>query len=97
MKKALIVAGSLMALTGCAPNYMWVKEGATQSEFDRDKAQCQYEASSSMANYNTGPTARGASGAAAQGIGEGIAIGMRKAELIQLCLQAKGYSKQPNR
>ena len=81
-------------LTACSPQFVWVKEGATEAGFERDKAQCQYEAAAATANYNTGPTARGYSGAVAQGIGEGIAIGMRQAELIQLCLQAKGYSKQ---
>lgn len=33
-------------------------------------------------------------GAIAQGLGEGMAIGMRRNELIGLCLQANGYSKR---
>lgn len=85
-----------LTLAGCggAP-FLWVKSGATQSDFDRDMARCKYEAASSTANYNTGRTAGTLSGAMAQGIGEGMAIGSKQVELIQLCLQAQGYTKQP--
>ena len=82
-------------VSGCTPNYVWVKNGATQADFERDKSQCIYEAASATANYNTGPTLRGIGSAAGQGFGEGIAIGLRRNKLVLLCLQAKGYSKQP--
>lgn len=83
----------VLAVSACAPPFMWVKEGATQSDFNRDMARCKYEAASATANYNTGRTAGTLSGAIARGIGEGMAIGSRQVELIQLCLQAQGYTK----
>lgn len=84
-----------LTLTACASPFVWVKAGASEADFDRDMARCKYEAASATANYSTGRTAGTMSGAIAQGLGEGMAIGSRRAELIQLCLQAQGYTKRP--
>lgn len=86
---------TLALLSACAANYMWVKDGATQADFDRDRAQCLYEANLATASYSTGPTARGYGNAAAQGFGEGMAMAIRQGELGVLCMQARGYSKAP--
>jgi len=72
-----------------------VRFRSTQSDFDRDMARCNYEAASATANYNTGQTAGTLAGAIAQGIGEGLAVASRRGELVQLCLQAQGYTKRP--
>lgn len=89
----------LAILSGCATpmaQYMWVKDGATQGDFDRDMAKCQYEAAAATAGYGAGPTVRSSSGDFVQGFGEGMTRGLRQNELVQLCLTAHGYSKQPN-
>lgn len=99
MEKAGFIFALLVVLTGCATptghKYMWMKNGASQADFDRDKAQCNYEAVAATASYSTGPTARTSSGAFVQGFGEGMARGIRQNELIELCLTARGYSKAP--
>ncbi len=89
MRAAVI---SLAILAGCA-SPLWTKEGATQADFNRDAAQCEYEAASATASYSQGQTARTTGGAAAQGFGEGMAIGLKKNELGRLCMTAKGYTR----
>ncbi len=84
-----------LLLVGCAPAPLWTKSGATQADFDRDKAQCEYEAALATASYSQGNTARTAAGAAGQGFGEGMAIGMKKTELGRMCMSTKGYTQVP--
>ena len=91
MHRLTLVA--LLAIQGCA-GPTWVKPGAVQADFDRDVAQCKYEAASATASYGGGPTRRTTAGALGQGIGEGIDLGLRQRDLIMLCLQARGYTKQ---
>lgn len=91
MKQYLLVL--LLPLAGCASSYMWAKNGATQAEYTRDLSRCRYEAASATASYGSsrgGPTM---SSAIAQGLGEGMAIGIRQSDLMVLCLEAKGYTK----
>jgi len=90
-QKAIFFIGFIFLLEGCGSNQVWVKNGITQAEFNSDKAQCEYEAASATANYNTGSTAYGIGAAAGQGFAEGITIGLKKIELQKLCMQAKGY------
>lgn len=85
---------SLLLFAGCASPYIWAKHGATPADYDRDLARCRYEAASATASYSSGRVAPTMGGAIAQGLGEGMAIGMRRTELIELCLQANGYSKR---
>jgi len=92
MHKLATLAASV-ALLGCAlPT--WTRPDTTQADFDRDAAQCKYEAVAATSGYGTGPTARSTSGAFSQGLGEGIAAGMKQGELIRLCMMARGYRMQ---
>lgn len=91
MKKAVVTV--LLGLVGCGGG-TYNKPGATQAEFDRDLAQCRYEAASSASAYGSSETRRSASGAAGQGVGDAVAESGRRSELIDLCLRARGYSKQ---
>lgn len=92
----LTVLAPLMALAGCAHQQtMWVRDGATQADFERDRAQCVYEANAATASYSSGPTRRSMSGAIAQGIEDGITIGLRQRELAMLCMKARGYAEVP--
>lgn len=91
---AVVVAA---ALAGCASNMQWNKPGITQASLDQDLAQCRYEAASSTSGYGTSETRRGASRAAGQGIGEGLAQADRERDLIMLCLKARGYQLEARR
>lgn len=93
--KMILVA---LALTACAPRFMWVRPSTTQADFDQDVARCQYEAASATATYgSSSPTARTTGGAIGQGIGAGIGAAMKENELVTLCMRAKGYAQQPVR
>ena len=84
MKRILILAGLL--LSGCGTQTMSLqKPGISNAEFQRDTAQCEYEAT--VNSY----VPIGRSG----GIAAGIEEGMRHAQLENLCLRAKGYTLQP--
>ena len=83
------------AVTGCIAPPDWYKDGATVQEFERDRAQCVYEANAATAGYSQGQTARTQSGAIAQGFGEGLTMALRQRELAILCMRAKGYIDVP--
>jgi len=89
---AIVAAALAFALGGCMTNQQmaWVKPGVTVSEFDSDKARCQYEAM-----LGTPPTAapiyRSTSATIGAGLGAAIADGIRQAELASLCMKAHGY------
>lgn len=76
-----------LCTAGCAQTTtMWVKAGATDADFQRDKAACEYEAKI----HTPSMPYSGMSGAISTGIQEGMRIG----ELGVLCMRAKGYSQQ---
>lgn len=86
---------ALAALVGCA-QFTWVKDGADAADFERDKAQCVYEASLATAGAGSGSGYYRSTGqAVAAGIGEGIALGLRQLELATLCMRARGYQQVP--
>lgn len=95
--RSIIAIATITALAGCAhQNMMWVKEGATHAEFERDRSQCIYESAAATGSYNpSGATSRTYSGAIAQGIGDGFAISLRRQEIAILCMQARGYRQVP--
>lgn len=93
MKAARAIAAAVvLANAGCAfEPLVWTHATAGPVDLERDVAQCRYEATAATASYSTGPTARTRSGAIAQGFGEGLTRSMRGAELLNLCLRARGW------
>ena len=75
---ALVAATLCAVLVGCGGK--WTKPGATQADFDRDWAACDYEA----AKYGYGPMW-------GTGVGAGIEDGLRQNELRTKCMRAKGW------
>lgn len=81
---ALGAAGLLLA--GCvAANMKWVRPGASVADFEADKLRCQYDAELATANRTAGYGIGGA-------IASGMATGMKKAELMNLCMRTKGWT-----
>lgn len=79
-----------IALAGCM-NPKWVKGGATDMDFARDRAECQHEIPIAEANYNMALRSRGHSAAVTQVEADSAASSMFKASLMRLCLIARGY------
>jgi outer membrane lipoprotein SlyB len=93
MKRALI-AVALVALAGCA-NRAYYNPDVTQAQADRDLAQCHYEARRAVTSYGTGGSSYTTiSGAAGQGVAEGIGQATDIREIEHACLKARGYSLQ---
>jgi hypothetical protein len=82
MKKVVIIMSIVSFLSGCAPQQMYVRPGTTQAQFAEDRAQCMYEATRSTQNLDYSH---------ASSLGMLIDQGMRRNELLGLCLQARGY------
>jgi hypothetical protein len=94
MRREILVGVLSLLLAGCAASNggrQWVKAGAVQSDFDRDKAQCLYEAKLHTQPGYMGP-AYSMSTALSHGIAEGITDGLRMSDLFKSCMEAKGWS-----
>jgi len=69
----------VLAVAGCVAGCTrsWVRPGADSADLDREKFECQFEASKTIV---------------ASGM-EGAAADQKRAELESLCMQAKGWSR----
>ncbi len=91
---ALFPAAALgIVLTGCAtPSYVWRHSSNDNSLLERDKTQCDYEATLATASYS--PNSRGYRTTTVASIADAIAEAQRHAEVFQMCLKARGYYLQ---
>jgi hypothetical protein len=78
----------LTALAGCAtPPAVWVhSEHTDPARFERDRAQCVYEANAATASTPS-------SIYLPQAVGQDVATGIRQGELASLCMEARGYTR----
>lgn len=81
-----LILCSAISLAGCvSSNTVWLKPGANESDFQRDKNQCAYEAAA--ATQNTDYSYRTV-------IGQALDQSMRRNDLAVLCMRAKGWSQK---
>ena len=97
-------------LGGCASsNYMWVKDGASEKDFDKDLAECRYQAMINVDKALPKPPPRNevtvyvnpeeetpseaAGKALGKSMGDSIVRTMKIAEMQTLCMQIKGYRR----
>jgi len=86
MQRSIWILGLTGLVGSCAPT-VWSKPGATESDFEQQKAQCEYQAN--LATPDNGlPTST--SDAVAQGISNGMRIG----NLEQMCMRANGWTPE---
>lgn len=78
----------VFGLTGCVTQQMrWVRPGATQADFERDKIECVYESKKATGSMQAGVGMGGA-------IAAGIDQAMRESEIGGLCMRTKGWTQQ---
>jgi hypothetical protein len=70
----------------------WSRAGATQATIDHDKAECQYQAKSATASYNSTPSDKSMEAAVGAGVGDGIVVAEKQIELTNDCMRLRGYS-----
>lgn len=92
MLKLLLVCSSLF-LFGCGTALY--KPGATQQDFDKDMAECQYDATKYGA-VNSRYHGGGYGAALGSGIASGMEQGMRQNEIISQCMRLKGWAADKN-
>jgi hypothetical protein len=93
MMRLLTTAAAALLLAGCASS-VWVKPGATQSDFAQDRAVCDYQSEMGTPDINGYNGRGGMNDAIASGIADGIASGIRKGTLMNKCMVAHGWSLQ---
>lgn len=85
MRKIAAAALIVSITSACAPQFVYTRPGATQVDFNHDKAVCEYQAASA--------TASGGNFGMQTAIGAGIAQGMKQAELQEMCMRAAGWQQ----
>lgn len=83
--------GMVAMLTGCVGPTIYAKQGGTPEQERKDFADCNFEA---VKATGSGPGGSITGYDAANTIANDIATGMRRNEIMQACLVAKGYSPQ---
>lgn len=105
-RKHLVAIVVVFLLSACAAPYHWVKEGVTPEQRNRDQAECRLEALKATAGYSRGPQgvynvyAGDLYGAISYGAAAGAAgadKAIREKEIENLCLEAKGYRREPTK
>jgi hypothetical protein len=90
MKRILVSSTLILLLSACAaqPRWRWEKPGGAGTDATRqqDYAQCDYEASAATASLG--------SGGYRTIVGSSMEKALRENELIQKCMQARGWYKQ---
>lgn len=84
MIKTILIAACALSLAGCAQP-VWYRDNTTSAEFNADKSACEYEAMKYAGGYDSSLGA----------VGQGVDLGMRRAELGKACMFQKGYRQQP--
>lgn len=82
----IVVIANAAVLVGCA-QHVWVKPGAVQSDFDRDKSYCDYEAMKYAGSYDN--SYRSA-------FGSSLDLALRRNEIAAACMRQLGWSTQQN-
>ena len=72
----------VLALAGCAAQGVWTHPHGSHANFERDKAQCQYESTAATQGVDYGYQTA---------VGQAFDQAFRRAEVYKLCMKAKGY------
>lgn len=75
--------GGLILLVGCAQRTVWTKPGASQEEYRRTAAHCEFQAEAATPNVPV-------YGGLGMAIGYGVSQGLRVGQLHGLCMRASG-------
>ena len=93
--KLIIVALLAMLLSACVTSVNdWSRSGASASDIQHDKAECQYQAKAATASYHSTPAANDKTHGMGSAVGDGIVIAEKQIDLTNECMRVKGYAGQ---
>ncbi len=93
MRPVFATVAIASVLVGCAQT-VWVRPGATQSDFACDRATCDYQSEMGTPSSSRYDGRGNMNDAIADGIVSGIADGIRKGTLMNKCMVANGWTLQ---
>ena len=82
-KLTIAMLSAALLMTGCVPPRL-AKPGGSESDFNADKARCEYEAASSVQAPIYGSRTM---------FGDAFDISSRRSELAVMCMKAKGWQE----
>ena len=85
------VMASVGLLGGCAQG-VWVRPGATQSDFAQEQAECQLTAELGSPDHHTNTAHMKPGAALAAGLLDGIGNALRQKRVMDLCMTAHGWN-----
>jgi hypothetical protein len=89
MKSGMVLAGVLLVVAGCASNdYVWRKEGVSDSRVDADRAACQQASNMSRGSFEASNRGQ---------VGPGVDAAMRRSDQSMTCMRDRGYELVPAR
>lgn len=93
--KFIIFTLFAMLLSACATSVQnWSRPGASASDIQHDKAECQYQAKAATASYHSTPAADDQTHGMGSAVGDGIVIAEKQIDLTNDCMRVKGYAGQ---
>lgn len=93
--KLIIVALLATLLSACVTSvHDWTRSGASASDIQHDKAECQYQAKAATASYHSTPAANDKTHGMGSAVGDGIVIAEKQIDLTNDCMRLKGYVGQ---
>jgi hypothetical protein len=85
------IMASVGLLGGCAQG-IWVRPGATQSDFAQEQAECQLTAELGSPDHHTNTAYMKPGAALAAGLLDGVGNALRQKRVMDLCMTAHGWS-----
>jgi hypothetical protein len=70
------------------------RPGASASDIQYDKTECQYQAKAATASYHSTPAANDQTHGMGSAVGDGIVIAEKQIDLTNDCMRVKGYAGQ---
>lgn len=85
------IMASVGLLGGCAQG-VWMRPGATQSDFAQEQAECQLTAELGSPDHHTNTAYMKPGAAFAAGLLDGVGNALRQKHVMDLCMNAHGWS-----
>jgi|GEM_PF-1397863 len=85
---------AVLSVVGCgSPQKAWVKDNTPHTAAEQALAECNYQAEAATIGIGAGSHPKTFGKAISTGISDGVVRAMDEKELVEHCMQAKGFSR----